>query len=285
MVQGILERNRQMTDLRVLSLGAGVQSSTLALMIEQNLIPPVDCAIFSDTQAEPKAVYEWLDWLESKLSYPVYRVTWRNLKQDVLDAAKGEYKAFTIPFFTKNKTTGKKKMLMRQCTNDYKVRPITQKVRELIGLQKGEKRKKGTRVEMLMGISMDEIFRVKENRVKYIFNEYPLVDKKMRREDCVQWMKENNFPEPPRSACTFCPFHNDKEWLHIKKNEEEWKEVLAIDKAIRDQERFKNNNKTDYSQDQYFLHRTAQPLDEVDFDKNDKQIDFFNEECTGFCGN
>ena len=274
-----------MTDLRVLSLGAGVQSSTLALMIEQNLIPPVDCAIFSDTQAEPKAVYEWLDWLESKLSYPVYRVTWRNLKQDVLDAAKGEYKAFTIPFFTKNKTTGKKKMLMRQCTNDYKVRPITQKVRELIGLQKGEKRKKGTRVEMLMGISMDEIFRVKENRVKYIFNEYPLVDKKMRREDCVQWMKENNFPEPPRSACTFCPFHNDKEWLHIKKNEEEWKEVLAIDKAIRDQERFKNNNKTDYSQDQYFLHRTAQPLDEVDFDKNDKQIDFFNEECTGFCGN
>ncbi len=285
MVQGIPERNRQMTDLRVLSLGAGVQSSTLALMIEQNLIPPVDCAIFSDTQAEPKAVYEWLDWLESKLSYPVYRVTWRNLKQDVLDAAKGEYKAFTIPFFTKNKTTGKKKMLMRQCTNDYKVRPITQKVRELIGLQKGEKRKKGTRVEMLMGISMDEIFRVKENRVKYIFNEYPLVDKKMRREDCVQWMKENNFPEPPRSACTFCPFHNDKEWLHIKKNEEEWKEVLAIDKAIRDQERFKNNNKTDYSQDQYFLHRTAQPLDEVDFDKNDKQIDFFNEECTGFCGN
>lgn len=285
MVQGILERNRQMTDLRVLSLGAGVQSSTLALMIEQNLIPPVDCAIFSDTQAEPKAVYEWLDWLESKLSYPVYRVTWRNLKQDVLDAAKGEYKAFTIPFFTKNKTTGKKKMLMRQCTNDYKVRPITQKVRELIGLQKGEKRKKGTRVEMLMGISMDEIFRVKENRVKYIFNEYPLVDKKMRREDCVQWMKENNFPEPPRSACTFCPFHNDKEWLHIKKNEEEWKEVLAIDKAIRDQERFKNNKKTDYSQDQYFLHRTAQPLDEVDFNKNDKQIDFFNEECTGFCGN
>ncbi len=43
--------------------------------------------------------------------------------------------------------------------------------------------------------------------------------------------------------------------------------------------------KTDYSQDQYFLHRTAQPLDEVDFNKNDKQIDFFNEECTGFCGN
>tara|TARA_Y100000004_G_scaffold56621_1_gene62990 strand:- start:841 stop:966 length:126 start_codon:yes stop_codon:yes gene_type:complete len=32
-------------NLRVLSLGAGVQSSTLALMIEKGEIPMVDCAI------------------------------------------------------------------------------------------------------------------------------------------------------------------------------------------------------------------------------------------------
>jgi len=35
--------------LRVLSLGAGVQSSTLALMIEKGLIPKVSCGIFADT--------------------------------------------------------------------------------------------------------------------------------------------------------------------------------------------------------------------------------------------
>lgn len=44
--------------IRVLSLGAGVQSSTLALMIARGELPPVDCAIFSDTGWEPKAVYE-----------------------------------------------------------------------------------------------------------------------------------------------------------------------------------------------------------------------------------
>jgi len=38
-------------NLRILSLGAGVQSSTLALMIEKNLVPMVDCAIFADTGA------------------------------------------------------------------------------------------------------------------------------------------------------------------------------------------------------------------------------------------
>ena len=49
--------------LRVLSLGAGVQSTTLALMVEKGEIPMVDCGIFADVGAEPKAVYEHLDWL------------------------------------------------------------------------------------------------------------------------------------------------------------------------------------------------------------------------------
>ena len=44
--------------MRVLSLGAGVQSSTVALMIEYGELPMVDCAIFADTQNEPKYVYD-----------------------------------------------------------------------------------------------------------------------------------------------------------------------------------------------------------------------------------
>ena len=78
-----------MKTLRVLSLGAGVQSTTLALMIEKGEIPMVDAAIFADTGAEPQNVYDHLDWLEKQLSYPVYRVQWRNLKQDILDASVG----------------------------------------------------------------------------------------------------------------------------------------------------------------------------------------------------
>lgn len=271
-------------NLRVLSLGAGVQSSTLALMIEKGEVPMVDCAIFADVKGEPKAVYEWLDWLETQLSYPIYRVTWRDLKQDILDAAEGNYKGFTAPFFSKNKDTGKKRMLLRQCTNDYKVQPIIKKVRELLGLKKGEKRKKGTKVEMIMGISLDEVFRKKPNRVKYIENQFPLIDKKLRREDCVQWMESFGYGKPPRSACTFCPFHNDEEWKHIKENKNEWDEVVRMDKAIREQERHKNNN-NEYTADELFLHRSCQPIDEVDFDKNNNQLNFFNEECEGYCGN
>ena len=81
-------------DLRVLSLGAGVQSSALALMIEKGEIPMVDCAIFADTGAEPEKVYEWLEYIKSQVSYPVHVVQWRNLKDDLYAAARGEYKGF-----------------------------------------------------------------------------------------------------------------------------------------------------------------------------------------------
>lgn len=44
--------------LRVLSLGAGVQSTTLVLMAAHGVVGPMpDCAIFADTGWEPKAVY------------------------------------------------------------------------------------------------------------------------------------------------------------------------------------------------------------------------------------
>ena len=280
----------EINKLRILSLGAGVQSSTLALMIENGELPLIDAAIFADVKGEPQKVYNWLEYLKTKItSYPIHIVTWRDLKQDILDAAKGEYKAFTAPFFTKNIETGKKGMLMRQCTADYKIKPVVQKVRNLLGLKKGEKRKKGTNVELLMGISLDEVVRMKVNPLKYITNEYPLVDKKMTRQDCLQWLEDNFYPTPPRSACTFCPYHSNKEWLDIKNgNPDEWKEVVEMDKEIRNQEQYKDKNKGKKIDDEIFLHRSCKPIDEVDFEDTSPQLDLFygfSNECEGMCGN
>jgi hypothetical protein len=274
--------------LRILSLGAGVQSSTLALMIQRGEIPMVDAAIFADTKGEPQAVYDHLNWLVKQLSYPVHRVSWRNLKQDILDASQGNYKAFTAPFFTLNPQTGKKAMLMRQCTSDYKIKPIVQKVRELLGLKKGERRKEGTQVEMLLGISVDEVSRMKPNRLKYITNIYPLVEKKMSRTNCKEWTKKHNYPNPPRSACTFCPFHNNEEWRIVKSVKAEWDDVVKMDLAIRSQERFKRKNiGKAVVNDELYIHRSCKPISEINFEKKNKddQLNLFNEECFGYCGN
>jgi hypothetical protein len=70
-----------MMKLNILSLGAGVQSTTLALMAAHGEIGPMpDCAIFADTQAEPGHVYRHLEWMRSPnvLPYPVHIVTQGN---------------------------------------------------------------------------------------------------------------------------------------------------------------------------------------------------------------
>tara|TARA_R100000654_G_C2663333_1_gene125015 strand:- start:133 stop:954 length:822 start_codon:yes stop_codon:yes gene_type:complete len=270
--------------LRILSLGAGVQSTTLALMIEKGEVPMVDCAVFSDVRGEPQKVYDHLDWLEKQLSYPLHRVTWRDLKQDVLDASIGKYKGFTAPFYTLS-DKGKKGMLMRQCTADYKIKPINQKMRELLGYKKGE-RVKGDTVEMIMGISYDELFRMRMNRLKYVTNVYPLVEKEIRRHHCLQWMEKHGYPTPPRSACTFCPYHSNHEWREIKKNKKEWDEVVALDKAIRNTEDYKGD--TEYKKvirDKLYLHRDCKPIDEVDLrsDEEKGQMSLLDE-CEGMCG-
>ena len=265
--------------LRILSLGAGVQSSTLAMLIEQGKVPMVDAAIFADVGAEPDNVIEWLQWLKTKLSYPIYIVQDRNLKQDLIDFSLGKYHKIKIPFFTLSEN-GKKGMNRRQCTADYKIKPIVKKVRELLGLKKGEKRKGGTQVEMLMGISIDEVSRMRVNQIKYIQNQYPLIDMGWTRKKCINWFKENYELTPPRSACTFCPFHSNTEWLRVKQNKKEWDEVVKLEKSLTNNQQLK---KIGYN-DQLFFTNKGIPIDEVDFEEKTDQLDLFNNECEGMCG-
>jgi len=77
-----------MPTFRGLGLGAGVQSTTLALMAAWGLIEPIDFAIFADTGAEPAAVYIHLDRLEREVltpaGIPVYHVSVGNIMADAL---------------------------------------------------------------------------------------------------------------------------------------------------------------------------------------------------------
>ena len=263
--------------LRVLSLGAGVQSSTLALMIEHGDIPMVDCAIFADTMAEPKEVMDHLSWLKGKLSYPLHIVSKGNLTEDTIDIVEGRShrKFMDIPFYTVNKETGKKGLLKRQCTSDYKITPVHQKIRQLLGLQKGEKRKRGTEVELLMGISIDEIVRMKENNVPWVKNVFPLIDNNISRQDCKNWFNERYQRQLPRSACIYCPYKTNGEWQYMK-NEmpQEWDRAVEFDRKIR---------YGTTTEDSVFVHRSCKPLEEVTFKEEDTQYSLLDE-CDGMCG-
>jgi len=179
----MIDEKRKRT-LTVISLGAGVQSSTMAIMAAKGDLPPVDCAIFADTGYEPKAVYKYLEFLKKILPYPIHLVEKGNIRDDML-AAKGTTNFVVAPFFTQNKITGKKGMVMRQCTNDYKIQPIRTKIRELCNVKKGKHFPKDKYVEQWIGISTDEAGRMKPARDKYILNRHPLIEAKMSRQDCI----------------------------------------------------------------------------------------------------
>lgn len=265
---------------RFLSLGAGVQSSTLALMIAHGELDPVDAAIFADAQWEPRKVYDWLDWLEAEIQrcphpFPVHRVTKGSLREDTLRRiATGERVAST-PWHMRL-PNGERAMARRQCTADYKIGPLTKKTRELVGLAPRQ-RAKGILCETFIGISTDEALRMKPSQEPWKVHRWPLIEKGMARHDCLNWMERKGYPLPPKSSCIGCPYHNDHEWRVIKADPEAWADAVFVDAAIRNQSGLKA---------QQFMHRSCVPLDQVDLSTaaDHGQVDMFNNECEGMCG-
>lgn len=260
--------------MNVLSLGAGVQSTVMALMAAQGEIKPMpDCAIFADTQFEPESVYTHLDWLETQLPFPVYRVTAGNIRSDAVTGTNTTGGNFSsVPFFL-----AESGMARRQCTKEYKIVPIRRKISELVV----NKKTPGS-VRQWIGISTDEAMRMKPSDVKYIVNVWPLIDAEMSRQDCLRWF-EKRYPLRPlaKSACIGCPFRNDDGWREMKvKDPVSWADAVSFDKAIRNSGQLKSQRR------EMFVHRSCKPLDEVDFRNLEDmgQINMFNNECEGMCG-
>jgi hypothetical protein len=249
-------------------------------MAERGLIDLVDCAVFADTGAEPAAVYEHLAWLETVLSYPVHRVTAGNLKTEIITAmADGRSRIDARPPFF----TGSGGMLNRQCTGDYKIVPIQRRVRELAGIARGSRGPKDVTVEQMIGISTDEASRMKPSRFRWLLHRFPLIERGMSRADCLRWLAAEGYPKPPKSACTFCPYHDNAMWRAMKRDDPaSFADAVAVDEAIRPGIAGPKRPEGE----QWFVHRSRIPLRLVDFSTAEDlgQINMFNDECEGMCG-
>lgn len=268
-----------MYPLRVLSLGAGVQSTTTLLMAIHGELPRPDHVVFADVGWEPQAVYDHLANLAKLMEQhdiPFHLVSEGNIRKDFLDGTK---RAASMPLHTVDEN-GKKGMVRRQCTAEYKIKPLMKKQRELAGLKPGE-RCKEHRINTVIGISYDETQRMRDPAFPWIQNEYPLVDLKMTRQDCLTWCEEKGYARPPRSACIGCPFKSQEEWRILKQQPAEWADAVEFDVALRTKaevvKRF--NSKT-------YLHKSGKPLTEVDLRTDDEKgiWSLFDTECEGMCG-
>lgn len=293
--------------LRVISLGAGVQSSTMALMADRGLFGDrPDMAVFADTGNEPRAVYDWLRWLQHRLSYPVIILTPLGDLSLMADAetmatyktgdrAGIEYWRNLIPYFTRPKSDsvfGVPGMMNRKCTSNYKIRrlirfcfrsihPVAWRWWMRVGRKEGVKL-----VQQWIGISTDEADRMNLARNRWLENRHPLIEVGLSRAGCLQWMEKAGFPRPPKSACTFCPYHSDAQWADLQDNDPE-----AFQEAVEHEKRVQALAvRCPTTKVIPYLHRSAKPLDQVEFKRLGPQgyqatlMDYFNNECEGMCG-
>lgn len=271
--------------VNIISLGAGVQSSAMALMADRGELicscgekMKPQAAIFADTQDEPKNVMDWLDYLEPLLSFPVYRVTAGKLSDREREIHKSKksgkhYRKSLVPAHCEGAG-----ILTRKCTTNHKIIPLMRKQKELGNVGRGEREVK---VASWIGISTDEIQRMKPSREPFAVCIYPLIEKGFSRQDCLKWMEKNGFPRPPRSACVFCPFHSNEEWHRLKtENPEDFEKAVVLEREMQ-----LAWERDETSTSKPFLHPSHKLIDTIDFnDSSQMRLNLFNNECEGMCG-
>ncbi len=274
--------------LRVLSFGGGIQSTTLLHMAAHGEIEPPDVVIFAELEAEPQSVYENLRWLKESQVQPfeIITVSAGSIIDDMMtqvggNAVKQGGRAPSAPFYTTGRD-GRGAPLRRQCTGHYKIEPINAKIRELLGY-KPRQRIPALSVEMMIGISLDEVVRAGASFVPWIVNRYPLLEKRMTRGDCIQWLRRHDLPVPSKSACLFCPYRSIEEWRNLRDRDPvDFAKAIEIDEMIRPGIR-RNDKGT--STGNLFLHRSLTPLKDLDLSTPEErgQVDLLTE-CEGGCG-
>ncbi|MFD5881033.1 hypothetical protein [Streptomyces yangpuensis] len=279
---------------RVLSLGAGVQSTTLLLLSAEGRLPPLDAAIFADTRWESAEVYAHLDRLEKEVAIPagipIHRVSTGDIRRDALDPSA---RYAQMPLFIRG-ARGGEGMLRRACTDEYKLRCLKQRVRELLGYPHPQRVPAGVHVEQWIGISLDEASRAvgMTNDVQYMRLEFPLlflpggagpIHLGWTRADCQRYLASRGFASTPKSACIGCPYTSNARWRRMRdERPAEWAEAVEFDEQIRNgYARAVASGKP--LAGEAFLHRSRVPLAEAPVDRvprsewASRQTDLFEE--------
>lgn len=255
--------------IRVLSLGAGVQSTTVLLMSLAGELPRLDAAVFADTREEPAAVYRHLWWLAARCAdagLPLYVVSdprSSGLTQDLADVIEGRRRPGIAQPPVHVRGEAGRMQIRRQCTTHLKVTPIRRQVRALAGLT-GRRSPSGPVVEQVIGISLDEAHRMRDTGEAWLVNAYPLVDRRMTRHDC--------------------PLRSNTDWRTLRDTDPAgWERAIAYDQLVRHAgPAFGGRGLTGEA----FIHYSGQPLDHVDLSTPEArgQLSLFGNECQGMCG-
>lgn len=182
----------------ILSFGGGLNSTALLVYLIKNK-KPLDSIIFADTGNEFDYTYENVKF------YQNYAKSF-NIEFSIVTNTKYNKDLYTYCWDKKIIPS----RMRRDCTTKFKVSPIRRFIKNKFG-------KKETFV-FYIGISLEESHRMRDSDVKYIKNEYPLIDEKIDREGCKKLLEKENLPIPDKSGCFFCPFTKKQNWIDMSIN-------------------------------------------------------------------
>ena|SRR3990167_10633665 len=178
---------------RILSFGAGVQTTALAILISQGKVA-ADMAIFADTGCERPETYWYMRYytkpILAKAGIPL-QIIRSELPSEQPDLYGFLWKYKDIVDVRK-----------RQCTVQFKLRPIRRAV--------------GRDVHFLIGFSADEISRTERKRTYWTEESFPLIELGMSGADCKHLISSIGLPVPIKSSCFICPFQTPFEWQWLK---------------------------------------------------------------------
>ena len=176
----------------ILSFGAGVNTVALMVMLVREKAP-LDGVVFADTGGETPDTYESVEVARTYLEE-------HDVPFSVVRARRGETDLYGTAFRRRVIPS----VQWRWCTRDFKVNPIHQYYRGI-----------GGHVNQYVGIAYDEIHRMRDSRIDYVTNLYPLIDNRFTRQDCIDLISDAGLPVPEKSGCYFCPFNSTERWRHL----------------------------------------------------------------------
>jgi hypothetical protein len=230
-----------------------------------------------------------------EVTFPIYIVSpgfslsEYSLERRVSKKSGKQYLNNYVPYFLDN-PKGVAFMKNRKCTGRFKIQEIKKKVREILGDKIKDWRREHRRgmkppvlVQQWIGISTDEIQRMKMSDVPYIENVFPLIDVRLSRQHCIEGLARYGWTAI-KSACVFCPFRDNKGWQELKTSfPDDFAKAVEFDEAMR----LGLDEYDEVVRDKAYIHRSLKPLKDIEFVSGvpDPQISFsFLDECEGMCG-
>ncbi len=252
------------------SYGGGTQSIAIAILIAQGKLPTPDRIVFADTGGEMTEVWDYLhNYVEPLLLNAIGKkieIAPHALAKVDFYAKNGD---LLIPAYTE---TGK---LPTFCSKEWK----TLVVRRYLGGAKAFP----DGLIMWLGMSADEIERLKPSDKQWIEHHWPLCDLpvragygiQMNRVECRQLVHNFGWPDPPKSACVWCPHLLNPERRRMKAYApQDHARAVAVGRQLRLADK----------KGGVWLHESRHDLDEADLSRDNPSSLFEEAGCeSGYC--